>query len=283
MDSMVTLLESTIPIATATGAAPEFYYLASAYSEDVQTARIEGSGVIKTKYFKTASGSSLGGSTVSLDPAKGDYLRFGGSLVSFEMVDPYGVDLLGATYSRLSDTELLEDCDGGKDCSTKRWRGGTKPHTVTFTDTGCARGDLIQGSMCQAVDIIPSLTTVNMPTLELQSEGVIYTYDWESWAAFTALTSDEVSKLKRYTGYDSTLLAEPLPISDFYTAQHKITTGAGGLGYGYTNQERQATNGAGLYEDAAKLKITVTEGADFNWLLIAAAAVAGIAVLNRSL
>ena len=48
---MVTLLEQTVPIATATGAAPEFYYLASAYSEDVQTARIESPGVIKTKYF----------------------------------------------------------------------------------------------------------------------------------------------------------------------------------------------------------------------------------------
>ena len=35
--------------------------------------------------------------------------------------------------------------------------------------------------------------------------------------------------------------------------------------------DRQATNGAGLYEDAAKLKITVTEGADLNWLLLAAA------------
>jgi hypothetical protein len=283
MDIMVTLLESTIPIATATGAAPEFYYLASAYSEDVQTARIEGPGVIKTKYFKTESGSSLGGSTVSLDPAKGDYLRFGGSLVSFEMVDPYGLEVLGATYPRLSDTELLEDCDGGKGCGTKRWRGGTKPHNVTFTETGCVRGDLLQGSMCQAVDTIPSLSSVNMPTLELQSKGIIYIYDWEDWAAFTELNREEVLELKRYTGYDDTLTAEPLPISEFYTAQNKITTGAGGLGYGYTNQERQATNGAGLYEDAAKLKITVTEGAHFNWLLIAAAAVAGIAVLNRSL
>ena len=67
----------------------------------------------------------------------------------------------------------------------------------------------------------------------------------------------------------------------FYSASNVITQGAGGRGYGYTDSDRQATIGAGLYEDAAKLKITVTEGADLNWLLLAAAAVAGIFVVRN--
>ena len=282
--SMVTLFEQTVPIATATGASTEFYYLASDYSEDIQTVRLEGPNVIEVKYFTTDTGTSLGGGTFSLDPAKGDYLRFGGNLVTIEMVDPYGLELLGSTYPRKSDAELTTDCDGGKDCQTKRWRGGdVEAITVSFTSTGCVRGDLIQGSMCQSVDILSSLSTVNMPALELQSDGVLYTYNWAEWASYEELTADKIAALQRYTGYDSTLTAEPLPIDNFYTADNVITTGARGRGYGYTDTTRTATNGAGLYEDTAKLKVTVTDGTDFNWLLIAAAAVAGIAVLKRSL
>ena len=50
---MVTLFEETVPIATATGASTEFYYLASDYSEDIQTVRLEGPRVIEVKYFTT--------------------------------------------------------------------------------------------------------------------------------------------------------------------------------------------------------------------------------------
>ena len=283
--SMVTLFEQTVPIATATGASTEFYYLASAYSEDVQTARIEGPGVIELKYFLNETGSSLGGSTVSLDPAKGDYLRFGGGLVTIDMVDPWGNTVLGEVYPRLSDVELETLCDGGKSCESKRWRGlrisAGKPKAlrVQYTKEGCLRGDLIQGSNCQAVENLPSLVAVNMPTLELQSDGVVYTYDWAKWAEYFSYPDDEIPNI-RYTGYQSdtvdTLMEVPMNLDGFYTANNVITAGAGGRGYGFTDEERQATNGAGLYEDAAKLKITVTEGADLNWLLIAAATVAGI-------
>ncbi len=290
--SMVTLFEQTVPIATATGASTEFYYLASAYSEDVQTARIEGPGVIELKYFLNEAGSSLGGSTVSLDPVKGDYLRFGGSLVTIDMVDPWGNTVLGEVYPRLSDVELETICDGGKACESKRWRGlrvrsgKPEPLKVQYTKEGCLRGDLIQGSNCQAVENLPSLVTVNMPTLELQSDGVVYTYDWSKWAEYVSYADSKIPNY-RFTGYSSnatdTLTKVPMSLDSFHTAENVITAGAGGRGYGFTDDERQATNGAGLYEDAAKLKITVTEGSDLNWLLWAAAAVAGIAVLNRSL
>ena len=289
---MVTLFEQTVPIATATGASTEFYYLASEYSEDVQTARIEGPGVIELRDFLNEAGNSVGGSTVSLDPAAGDYLRFGGSLVTIDMVDPWGKVILGDIYPRLSDVELETLCEGGEGCESLRWRGlrysngSPVPISVTFTDQGCLRGDLAQGANCQAVENLPSLVTVTMPSLELQSEGVVYTYDWAQWAEYESLSPEKVPNF-RYTGYTSsdtdTRTSVPMSLDNFYKAKNVITAGAGGRGYGFTDEDRQATNGAGLYEDAAKLKITVTEGADFNWLLIAAAAVAGIAVLKRSL
>lgn len=276
---MVTLLEDTIPIATAAGAAPEFYYLASDYSDEVQTARIEGPPIIEMRYFRSGTGSSLSGSTVTLDPAKGDYLRFGGSLVTIDMVNPWAVEILGEIYPRKSDLELAEECGGGEDCKTRRWRGGRKVD-VTFTSTGCVRGDSIQGSNCQAVDNLPGLTTVSMPQLTVQSEGVEYTYDWAEWAKYTETDVIE-DDLTRTTGYGANQASESLPLDVFYSASNVITQGAGGRGYGYTDSDRQATNGAGLYEDAAKLKITVTEGADLNWLLLAAAAVAGIFVVRN--
>ena len=276
---MVTVFEDTIPIATASGAAPEFYYLASDYSDEVQTARIEGPPVIEMRYFRAGGGGSLSGSTLTLDPAKGDYLRFGGSLVTIDMVNPWAVEILGEIYPRKSDLELAEECRGGQDCETRRWRGGRKVD-VTFTSTECVRGDSIQGSNCQAVDNLPGLTTVSMPQLTVQSEGVEYTYDWAEWAKYTEIDVIE-DDLTRTTGYGANQASEPLPLDLYYSANNVITQGAGGRGYGYTDDERQATNGAGLYEDAAKLKITVTEGADLNWLLLAAAAVAGIFVVRN--
>ena len=281
---MVTVFEDTIPIATASGAAPEFYYLASDYSDEVQTARIEGPPVIEMRYFRSEAGSSLSGSTVTLDPAKGDYLRFGGSLVTIDMVNPWGTDILGEIYPRKSEQELAECDEMGNDCRTKRWRGPNaqkRKVEVSFTSTGCVRGDSIQGSNCQAVDNLPSLQVVNMPQLTLQSEGVEYTYDWAEWAKYTETDVIE-EELTRTTGYGANQASEPLPLDKFYAANNVITRGAGGRGYGYTDSDRQATNGAGLYEDAAKLKITVTEGADLNWLLLAAAAVvAGIFVVRN--
>jgi hypothetical protein len=282
---MATLFEETVPIALASGAAPEFYYLASEYSDDVQTARIEGPRVIEFRYFLDSDGRSLSGSTVTLDPAKGDYLRFGGSLVAIDMVNPWGAEILGEVYPRKTDAELLEECDGGKDCETKRWRG---PNTqerqvdVTFTSTGCVRGDLIQGSNCQAVDNLPSLQSVSMPQLTLQSDGVEYTYDWAEWASYTEIDVSE-DYLTRTTGYNETQTNEPLPLDTFYSANNVIARGAGGRGYGYTDADRQATNGAGLYEDTAKLKITVTEGADLSWLLWVAATLVGAGIIKRSL
>ena len=274
---MVTVFEDIIPIATASGAAPEFYYLASDYSDEVQTARIEGPPVIEMRYFRAGGGSSLSGSTLTLDPAKGDYLRFGGSLVTIDMVNPWGAELLGEIYPRKSDQEFTEDCENMWDCHTNRWRG--KLTKVYFTKTGCIRGDLVQGSNCQAVDNVPALTTVSMPQLIVQSEGVEYTYDWAEWAKYTEKETD--NEYYRTLGYGSNKIEEPLPIPIYYTADNVITQGAGGRGYGYTDGDRQATNGAGLYEDTAKLKITITEGADLNWLLLAAAAVAGIFVVRN--
>lgn len=272
---MVTVFEDIIPIATASGAAPEFYYLASDYSDEVQTARIEGPPVIEMRYFRAGGGSSLSGSTLTLDPAKGDYLRFGGSLVTIDMVNPWGTDILGEIYPRKSSQEVAE-CNG---CKTKRWRGARKVD-VNFTSTGCIRGDSIQGSNCQAIDNLPSLQAVNMPQLTLQSEGVEYTYDWAEWAKYTE--SDVIEdNLTRTTGYGVNQASEPLPLDVFYSADNVITQGAGGRGYGYTDGDRQATNGAGLYEDTAKLKITITEGADLNWLLWVAAGLAGFAVLKN--
>ena len=282
---MATLFEDTVPIALASGAAPEFYYLASEYSDDVQTARIEGPGVIEFRYFLDSTGRSLGGSTVTLDPAKGDYLRFGGSLVTVDMVNPWGTEILGEVYRRKTDLELLEECDGGKDCETKRWRGPNSRQvqvTTSFTSTGCVRGDLIQGSNCQAVDNLPSLQSVSMPQLTLQSDGVEYTYDWTTWAKYYEEDLSE-NYLFRTTGYNDTQTNEPLPLDKFYAASNVIARGAGGRGYGYTDADRQATNGAGLYEDTAKLKITVTEGADYSWLLWVAAALVGGSIIKRSL
>ncbi len=86
-----------------------------------------------------------------------------------------------------------------------------------------------------------------------------------------------------WAGYNDTQTREPLPLDTFYTANNVITRGAGGRGYGYTDADRQATNGAGLYEDTAKLKVTVTEGADYSWLLWAAAALVGGSIIKRSL
>ena len=200
------------------------------------------------------------------------------------MVNPWGTDILGEIYPRKSEQELAECDEMGNDCRTKRWRGPNaqkRKVEVSFTSTGCVRGDSIQGSNCQAVDNLPSLQVVNMPQLTLQSEGVEYTYDWAEWAKYTETDVIE-EELTRTTGYGANQASEPLPLDKFYAANNVITRGAGGRGYGYTDSDRQATNGAGLYEDAAKLKITVTEGADLNWLLLAAAAaVAGIFVVRN--
>jgi len=279
---MATVFEETIPIANASGAAPEFFYLASDYSEEVQTARIEGPPVIKMSYFLAADGSSLSGSTITLDPAQGDYLRFGGSLVTIDMVNPWGTEILGEIYPRKSEQELAECDELGNDCETKRWRGPNSRKSkieVSFTSTGCVQGDSIQGSNCQAVDNLPSLQSVNMPQLIIQSKGVEYTYDWADWAKYTE--TDVSDSITRTTGFGENQVSEPLPLDILYSASNVITRGAGGRGYGYTDSDRQATNGAGLYEDAAKLKITITEGADLNWLLLIAAGLAGVAVLKN--
>ena len=52
------------------------------------------------RYFRAGGGGSLQCSTLTLDPAKGDYLRFGGSLVTIDMVNPWATEILGEIYPR---------------------------------------------------------------------------------------------------------------------------------------------------------------------------------------
>ena len=214
----------------------EFYYLASDYSDEVQTARIEGplqlSKCVTSAVRQVVHCRAL---RLTLDPAKGDYLRFGGSLVTIDMVNPWGTDILGEIYPRKSEQELAECDEMGNDCRTKRWRGLGGKVEVSFTSTGCVRGDSIQGSNCQAVDNLPSLQVVNMPQLTLQSEGVEYTYDWAEWAKYTETDVIE-EELTRTTGYGANQASEPLPLDKFYAANNVITRGAGGRGYGYTDR-----------------------------------------------
>ena len=74
------------------------------------------------RYFRAGGGGSLSGSTLTLDPAKGDYLRFGGSLVTIDMVNPWAVGV--SVKFILENGFRVGQCGGGQDCETRRWRGG---------------------------------------------------------------------------------------------------------------------------------------------------------------
>jgi hypothetical protein len=287
---MSVLYDSEVPIATAVGPAPEFKYIASDYSEEIQTAKLQAASVIEMEYFRTPNGSSHSGTSITLDPTKGDYIQLGGGLVRIEMTDPEGQKILGSIYSKKQPSEADNSYD------SLRWRGNlnrrnsstanleddtqiTVPATkVKFVSYGCIRGDLLlsDGVNCQTVDTTSSVVMVSMPAMSFQSEGIIYTYDWVGWSNFSTHTIPEVH---RYDGISAeTLVPVPLGIDIMHEGDHVITTGAEARGYGYSQPTRTATNGAGMYEDSALIRLVVTEGDDKSWLwwLVGAAALATV-------